>query len=80
LEDLEAGKLETSWRLGKRHPSFTDDRVNKLEEMLKTVMIGTLLSSAKGAWDVSNAFNELLPDYKFSRAEDFLAGVWEGKP
>jgi len=47
--------------------------------MLKTVLISTLLSSAKGAWDVSNAFNELLPDYKFTQIEDFLAGAWYGK-
>jgi hypothetical protein len=48
--------------------------------MLKTVLIGTLLSSAKGAWDVSDAFNQLLPDYKFTQIEDFLARVWEGQP
>ncbi len=48
--------------------------------MLKTVLIGMLLSSAKGAWDVSDEFNRLLPDYKFTQAEDFLTQVWEGKP
>jgi hypothetical protein len=48
--------------------------------MLKIVLIGTLLSSAKGAWDVSTAFNQLLPDYKFTQIEEFLARVWEGQP
>jgi hypothetical protein len=48
--------------------------------MLKTVLIGTLLSSAKGAWDVSDEFNQLLPDFKFTQIEEFLAQVWEGKP
>jgi hypothetical protein len=48
--------------------------------MLKTVLIGTLLSSAKGAWDVSDAFNQLLPDYKFTKIDEFLARVWEGQP
>ena len=48
--------------------------------MLKTVLIGTLLSCVKGAWDVSDAFNRLLPpDYKFASMEEFLAGVWVGK-
>jgi hypothetical protein len=47
--------------------------------MLKTVLIGTLLSCAKGAWDVSDAFNQLLPDYQFTPIEDFLAKVWDGK-
>ena len=48
--------------------------------MLKTVLVGTLLSSAKGAWDVSDAWNQLLPDYKFTQMEDFLIKVWEEKP
>lgn len=47
--------------------------------MLKSVMIGMLISTVKGAWDVSDAFNQLLPDYEFESAEEFLAGVWEGK-
>jgi hypothetical protein len=80
LEDLEAGDLKASWSLGKRHPSFTEDQANQLAGMLKTVLISTLLSSAKGGWDVSNAFNKLLPDYKFTQIEEFLARVWEGQP
>jgi hypothetical protein len=48
--------------------------------MLKTVLIGTLLSSAKGAWDVSDEMNQLFPDFKFTQIEDFLTEVWEGKP
>ncbi len=80
LEDLEAGDLKASWTLGKRHPSFTEDQADQLAAMLKTVLIGTLVSSVKGAWDVSDAFNQLLPDYKFTLIEEFLTNVWEGKP
>ncbi|KAK5993993.1 Oxidoreductase swnN-like protein [Cladobotryum mycophilum] len=80
IEDLEAGNLVASWSLGKRHPSFTDDQAEELAGMLKTVLISTLLSSAKGAWDVSDAWNKLLPDYQFTQIEDFLAEVWVGKP
>lgn len=80
LEDLEAGNLFTSWTLGKRHPSFTEDQADQLAGMLKTVLVGTLLSSVKGAWDVSDAFNQLLPDYKFTQIEEFLTNVWDGKP
>jgi hypothetical protein len=69
--------LTASWTLEKSHPSVTVDQV---EEMLKTVLIGTLLSSAKGAWDVSDEFNQLLPDFKFTQIEEFLAQIWEGKP
>jgi hypothetical protein len=77
LEDLENGILATSWTLEASHPSVTGDQV---EKMLRTVLIGTLLSSAKGAWDVSDEVNKLLPDFKFTQIEDFLTTVWEGKP
>jgi len=77
LGDLENGVLAASWTLEARHPSFTGDQAVK---MMKTVLIGTLLSSAKGAWDVSDQMNKLLPDFKFTQLEDFLTKVWEGKP
>jgi hypothetical protein len=76
LEDLENGVLTASWRLEASHSSVSRDKV---EEMLKTVLIGTLVSSAKGAWDVSDEFNGLLPGFNFTQIEDFLAEVWEGK-
>lgn len=63
--------------MGASHPSVTADQV---EKMLKIVLIGTLLSSAKGAWDVSDDFNKLLPGFKFTQIEDFLTKAWEGKP
>lgn len=44
------------------------------------MLVGTLLSCAKGAWDVGDAFNQLLPKYEFLKIEDFLSEVWEGKP
>jgi len=77
LADLEKGILTASWTLEASHPSVTEDHV---EKMLKTVLIGTLLSSAKGAWDVSDEMNQLFPDFKFTQIEDFLTEVWEGKP
>lgn len=77
LGDLGDGKLKTSWSLEARHPSFTG---KEAEEALKNVLIGMLVSSAKGGWDVSDEFNQLLPDYKFTKIEEFLTNVWEGKP
>ncbi|RDW65624.1 hypothetical protein BP5796_10316 [Coleophoma crateriformis] len=73
VEDLENGILKTSWKLESSHPSVTGDQV---EKMLKAVLIGTLLSSAKGAWDVSDEINQLLPDFEFTQLEDFLTEVW----
>lgn len=77
---MEAGNLKTSWTLGKRHPSFTNEEAESLATMLKSVLLGTVLSAANGAWDVSDAWNRLVPNYKFTTVEDFLTGVWEGKP
>lgn len=48
--------------------------------MMKTVLIGTLLSSVKGGWDISDEVNTLLPDFKFTHIEDYLTKAWEGKP
>ena len=77
LEDLEAGTLKTSWTLEARHPSVDAEQA---AEFLKTVLIGTLLGSAKSAWAVSDEFNRIQPDYKFIQIEDFLTRVWGGKP
>ena len=48
--------------------------------MQESVLAGVLLSSAKGCWDVSDEWNQLMPDYEFTEIEDFLGKVWEGKP
>lgn len=77
LEDLEAGNLKTSWTLETSHSSVAEDQA---ADFMKSTLIGTLLSGAKGAWAVSDEFNRILPDYKFTQIEDFLAKVWEGKP
>lgn len=75
--DLERGELHASWMLETKHPSYAGGDV---DAALKSVLVGMLLSSAKGAWVVSDEFNRLLPDYKFTQVEEFLAEVWEGKP
>ncbi|KAI5861226.1 hypothetical protein GGS23DRAFT_598750 [Durotheca rogersii] len=77
MEDLEAGKLDMSWGLSAVHQAVSADEA---AAYLKVVSIGILLSSVKGAWDVSDEFNQLFPDYKFTPIEDFLAKVWGGQP
>ncbi|KAI0135273.1 NAD(P)-binding protein [Daldinia grandis] len=77
LEDLEAGNLTASWKLEARHPSVADEEA---ADMLKGVLVGMLLSTARGAWDVSDEWNQRLPDYKFTEIERFLGEVWRGKP
>ncbi|KAI1774506.1 hypothetical protein F4818DRAFT_442008 [Hypoxylon cercidicola] len=77
VEDLEAGNLKTSWGLKAVHQAVSQDQASAL---LRAVSIGILLSSSKGAWDISDDFNQLFPDYEFTSIERFLAKVWEGKP
>lgn len=76
LQDLQAGCLKTSWTLGEKHQAVADEQSS---DLLTKVPIGILLSSVKGAWDVSDDFNQLFPDYKFDGIEDVLAKVWDGK-
>ncbi|OTA62100.1 NAD(P)-binding protein [Hypoxylon sp. EC38] len=77
IKDLEAGNLKTSWNIEAVHNAVSNDEASAL---LKAVSIGILLSSSKGAWDVSDEMNRLFPDYEFTRMESFLGKVWEGKP
>lgn len=44
------------------------------------VVPGLLLSFSAGAWNVTDEWNQLLPDYKFTQADEFLAEAWNGKP
>jgi len=74
LEDLEQGKLTASWGLEAQHPAFSPEEAS---QFLRVVLIGTLISSAKGAWDVSDEMNRLFPDFKFNNIKDFLEMVWE---
>ncbi|KAF1811993.1 NAD(P)-binding protein [Eremomyces bilateralis CBS 781.70] len=75
-QDLEAGDLKTSWALEARHQAVSE---NQAAGFLTAVPIGILLSSTKGAWDVSDELNQLFPDYEFVGIRDFLANVWDGR-
>ena len=78
LEDLEAGRLDTGFRLEERHPSFSGEG-DEMEGVLKEVLRGMLVSSANGAWDVGEGLSAMVQGYHFVGAEEFLRGVWEGK-
>jgi len=60
--DVEAGILKSSWILAFSHPSFSLDDFaeiagadgNPQEFASKMIIIGTLLATERGAWDVSN--------------------------
>lgn len=48
--------------------------------MAAGIVAGFLQAADAGAFTVTNEWNQLLPDKKFTTAEEFLTEVWEGKP
>jgi hypothetical protein len=44
--------------------------------MLVQVLIGGLLTCEEGAWDVSDEWNQLLPEHKFTKIEDLVGRLW----
>ena len=49
------------------------------EAASKYVMGEYLRSIAAGAWSVGDEWNQLLPEFRFTRVDEYLEGVWIGK-
>ncbi|KAL4882950.1 hypothetical protein BJY04DRAFT_185473 [Aspergillus karnatakaensis] len=76
-EDFESGNWKTSWIPWVDHPSIPKDQI---EVFSRFGTAGMAMGFAKGSFDASDEWNQLLPDYKFTQAQDFLEEVWKGKP
>ncbi|KAM0473813.1 hypothetical protein ACHAPX_007859 [Trichoderma viride] len=77
LDDLKAGSINIPWRVERTHSAIKEEDA---QNMAKIVVIGILLSSLEGGWDVSDELNQRFPDYEFTKMEGFLSKVWNGKP
>ena len=55
-------------------PSIPKDQVEAFSKMATR---GVLIAACRGAWTVSDEWNRLLPDYKFTKVEDLLRGIWQ---
>ena len=75
--DLRAGVARPSWLPRADHPSFTPEESEALAASFTT---GMLLGISVGGLNVSDEWNQLLPNYEFTTAEEFLAEAWRGKP
>ncbi|KAM7184477.1 hypothetical protein V8F20_012216 [Naviculisporaceae sp. PSN 640] len=75
-EDLKEQVVKSSWRPKIEHAAFTPEEVVALES---NVVSGIVIGIGTGMMEASDEWNKLLPDYKFTKAEEFLASVWEGK-
>ncbi|CZR60456.1 related to 2`-hydroxyisoflavone reductase [Phialocephala subalpina] len=75
-EDVRADVFQTPWCPMFKSPDFSEEQ---LKHFSKVILRGCLLSFLCGSWVVSDAWNRLLPDYKFTNPEEFLLKAWEGK-
>jgi hypothetical protein len=76
-EDVKAGKLETSWIPPISHPTIPEDM---RETYSKQFVIQFFVGILNGSWDVSDEWNQRLPDFKTMGLEEYLTKAWAGKP
>lgn len=76
-EDLENGTWTAPWLPKVEHPSIAPEHV---EAASKAMVPHLLLAFNDGAFECSDEWNKLLPDYKFEQAKDFVKREWSGKP
>ncbi|EEU38228.1 uncharacterized protein NECHADRAFT_76991 [Fusarium vanettenii 77-13-4] len=74
-EDLKAGVIKSSWMPIVTHP---DVPVESREALAGSLLAGILLGGFHaGNFLVSDEWNKLLPDYKFTQPEEFLTEAWK---
>ncbi|KAL2192879.1 hypothetical protein P885DRAFT_72624 [Corynascus similis CBS 632.67] len=79
IDDAKAGKIDDSWL-----PVFDSPALALLPEsqrpaFARTVFSGFLLNLAEGGATVSDEWNRIFPDYKFTKVDEFLTGVYTEK-
>lgn len=76
-EDIRRGELKTKWVPQMSHPVIPSEN---REQWSKDFLIMFLVGILNGAWNVSDEWNQRLPDYKFQDVETYLTKAWEGRP
>jgi hypothetical protein len=76
-DDLKAGVVKSSWLPRADHPAIPPEQVDAVSA---NFIAGLMLGISAGAMTVSDEWNRLLPDYKFTGAEEFLSNFWQDKP
>lgn len=75
-EDLKAGEVKSSWLPDVGHYSVPSEQ---WKPFVPQMMAGLLLATSIGALSVSDEWNQLLPEYKFTPAKEFLSEAWHGR-
>lgn len=73
LEDLRAGVVKAPWLPKLAHPAIPEETHRAVGPQ---IVSGVLQGLAAGEWESSDAWNRLLPDFKFTRPEEFLTKAW----
>lgn len=73
MEDLKAGEVKTDNYIRVDLPSIPKDQV---EAFSKVATRGVLVACSRGVWTVTDEWNQIFPDYKFTKVEEFLKGLW----
>lgn len=76
-DELGSGSWTTSWVPRLDHPSTPAEQVDMFSRI---IVAGFLLAASANAYHCSNEWSQLLPEYKFTQPEEFLAEAWRGKP
>ncbi|RGP73559.1 hypothetical protein FLONG3_6296 [Fusarium longipes] len=74
-KDLLAGEVKAPWLPLPEHPTIP---VAVRKELAANLLKGILLGFQDGAFQVSDVWNKLVPDYKFTQPEEFLTKAWAG--
>ncbi|MCJ1408810.1 hypothetical protein MMC19_002886 [Ptychographa xylographoides] len=75
-DELESGTWKTSWIPKLDHPSISPEQVDMFSRI---IVAGLWLAISAEAYNCSDEWNRLLPDYEFTQPEEFLSEAWRGK-
>lgn len=68
--------IKSSWLPTVGHHSAP---IEVWQSFVPTFIASMLLANSKGSMKVSDEWNRLLPDYRFTGVEEFVIPAWQGK-
>ncbi|KAL5089080.1 hypothetical protein Trisim1_005937 [Trichoderma cf. simile WF8] len=71
-----AGRLTATWHPKMEHPTVPEEL---RESSAKIFTAKTIVSVYQGSWEVSDEWNKIYPDYKFTTIQEFVEKWWASK-
>ncbi|KAK4245877.1 hypothetical protein C7999DRAFT_42631 [Corynascus novoguineensis] len=79
IDDAKAGKIDDSWLPDLDWPGLAHVPESQRLAFARIFLSGLLLNLAEGGATVSDEWNRIFPDYKFTKVDEFLTGVYTEK-